>query len=83
MTWILLGSKYIKAFQDARLKDGGGPNPSFSLDNFFTVFRDDEARLKAGVKQSVSKVSSPVNDLRPSPDHMVTVDHHFEKAPKV
>lgn len=83
VTWILLGSKYIKAFQDARLKDGGGPNPNFSLDNFFTVFRDDEARLKAGVKPSVSKVSSSFNDLRQSPDHMDIVDNQLEEATKV
>lgn len=83
VTWILLGSKHIKAFQDARLQDGGGLNPSFSLDNFFTVFRDNEAGLKAGVKPSVSKVSSPLNRLRPNPDHMVTVDHQLEEATTV
>lgn len=80
VTWILLGSKGITAFGDSRFQDGGDRNPRFSLDNFFTVLRDEEAKYQAKVKPSVSKVSNPLDWNGADTDHTVLVDHRLEEA---
>lgn len=83
LTWILLGIDGIDAFYERRLQDGAYPNPKVVLDNFFVLYRDDEAIFKARVKPSVSKVSSPLIYLRPSPDQTATVVYHSEGAATV
>lgn len=81
VTWILLGSKNITKFADLRLQDGGDRSPRFSLDNFFTVFRhEDEAKYRARLKPSVSRVSSPPNNFKTIPNYAVIVDRCIEEA---
>lgn len=81
VTWLLLGSKAITKFADMRLMDGGDRSPRFSLDNFFIVFRqDDEERYRAGVKPSVTRVSSVLNNLRTDTNFAITVDRCVEEA---
>lgn len=81
VTWILLGSKNISKFADLRLLDGGDRSPKFSLDNFFTVFRhEDEAKYRAKVKPSVSRVSISLKNFRTDPNYVGLVDHWIEEA---
>jgi serine/threonine protein kinase len=62
VTWILLGSKGLATFEERRQLDGGSRSPKFSLDNFFTIFHNEnEQQDQAKVKPSVELVSEYLN----------------------